>query len=219
VDGRLVRAPHDREGEVRPIEPGRDPHRIAQPEAPDDVGRDTRSRRGGGREDGARPDRPGDLAEAKVVGSEVVPPLAHAVGLIHDEQADLGLAEPVDKARCREPLRGDVQHVDLPPDRPLQRGAVRGPVALRVDELRAPAEALDLIHHQRDERRDDHREVAIHKRRKLVAGRLAGAGRHHEEHVATMDRPLDRRALARPEIGVAEVAAQRLGERVRGHPF
>ena len=46
-------------------------------------------RRGGGGEDRARLQAARDLAELEVLGAEVVPPLADAVGLVHDEQADV----------------------------------------------------------------------------------------------------------------------------------
>ena len=50
----------------------------------------------------------------------------------------------------------------------------------------APArlQRLDLVLHQRDERRDDDRQVVADQRGQLVAERLARAGRHHDERVA-----------------------------------
>ena len=82
-------------------------------------------------------------------------PLAHAVRLVDDEEADLGLGEAVGEAGRREALRRDVEHRDLAVERPLERVAVVGRVALGVDQLGAAAEALDLVGHQRDQRRDD----------------------------------------------------------------
>ena len=206
-------------GEVRAVEAGGDPDRVAKPEPLGDVGGDPRGRGRGRGEDRARAERPGDLAEAQVVGPEVVAPLAHAVGLVDDEDPDRRLAQAVDEARRREALRGDVEHRHLAGDRALQRPAVVGAVALGVDQLGAPAEALDLIGHQRDQRRDDHRELAVEDRRQLVAERLAGPGRHHQQHVAAGDHGLDRLQLSGPEPGVAELAPQGLGELCLVHPW
>jgi hypothetical protein len=69
-------------------------------------------------------------------------------------------------------------------------------------------ERLDLVLHQRDERRDDDGEVVREQRGKLVAERLARARRHHDERVATRERGLARLALAASEAGESEVLAQ-----------
>jgi hypothetical protein len=45
-------------------------------------------------------------------------------------------------------------------------------------------ERLDLVLHQRHQRRDHERQVRPHQRRQLVAERLARAGGHHHQHVA-----------------------------------
>jgi hypothetical protein len=99
----------------------------------------------------------------------------------------------------------------------LERRAVVGGVALGVDERRAAGrghvERVDLVLHERDERRDDERQVVAHERGKLVAERLPGAGRHDDEHVARgwPDGRPDGLLLARAEGVEAEVLAQRGG--------
>ena len=90
---------------------------------------------------------------------------------------------------------------------------------LRVDEPDAaggdPLQRVDLVLHQRDQRRDDQRQVIADQRRQLVAERLAGACRHHDERVATVDRGLHCSLLTGPEGGEPEV----LGEcGVKVHP-
>src|SRR3712207_8658497 len=61
-------------------------------------------------------------------------------------------------------------------------------VALGVDEPdragRDALERLDLVLHERDERRDDDRQVGPHERRQLVAQRLAGP--RSEEHTSEL---------------------------------
>jgi hypothetical protein len=53
--------------------------------------------------------------------------------------------------------------------------------------------------HQRDQRRHDDGEAVANKRRKLVAQRLAAAGRHHREHVAAVEDRRDDVGLTGPE--------------------
>ena len=179
---------HDGERQVRPVEPGRDPRRVAQPEAGDDVVGDLRRRRRGRGDDGLRAEPARRVGEAEVVRAEVVPPLGDAVRLVDHEQPDLGLPDPLEEAGRREPLRGDVEQPRAAADRAVERRAVRRRVLLRVDHRhlagRDALERLDLVLHERDERRDDDREVRAHERGELVAERLARARRHDDEHVA-----------------------------------
>ena len=182
-------ARHHGEGQVRAIEAGGDPHRVAQPQARDDVRRDLRRRRGGRGHERLRAQPARRVGQAEVVRAEVVAPLRDAVRLVDDEQPDVrGLAAPrrspatrSARARCRagaprrrRPARSD--------------GAVGPGVLLGVDHGGAPRgdalEPLDLVLHQGHERRDHHREVVAHQRRQLVAQRLARARGHDDEHVA-----------------------------------
>ena len=76
--------------DVRPVEPGGHPQRVAQPEPWRDVGR--HARRGGGRggHDRHGSQRARGVRQTEVVGAEVVPPLRDAVGLINHEEPDPG---------------------------------------------------------------------------------------------------------------------------------
>ena len=145
--------------------------------------------------------------------------------LVDDEQADARVPDPLEEAGRREPLGRDVQQPRVAGHGALDGAAVRRRILLGVDERdaagRDPLERVDLVLHQRDERRDDERQVGPHQRRQLVAERLARAGWHHHQHVAAGDGGLDRLALAGPEPGEAEHLPQRLaglgraGERPR----
>ena len=82
-----------------------------------------------------------------------------------------------------------------------------------VAEVREPRA---LVAHERDQGRDDHRQVVAGERGELVAEALAAAGRHDDERVAAVQCRLDRLALAGPEGREAEQGEQRLGRRVGG---
>jgi hypothetical protein len=71
------------------------------------------------------------------------------------------------------------------------------------------AQRVDLVFHQRDERRDHDRGAGAVQRGHLVAQRLAAAGGHEHERAAAADDVLDDLALVRAELVVAEDVAQR----------
>ena len=135
------------------------------------------------------------------------------MGLVDDEQPDVRPPQALEEPGRGEPLRRDVEQPHVARHRLLDRAAVGRGVALRVDERdtarRHALERLDLVLHQRHQRRDHEREVRAHQRRKLVAERLARARRHHHEHVAVRERGADRVRLAGPEGGEAEQLVQR----------
>ena len=99
---------------------------VVQTEAGDDVVGHLRRRRRGRGDDGLRAEPARRVGQAEVVRAEVVPPLGDAVRLVDHEQPDLGLPDPLEEARRREPLRGDVEQARAAADRAVERGAVRG---------------------------------------------------------------------------------------------
>ena len=130
--------------------------------------------RGRGRERDARHGGPalGQLGEGQVVGPEIVAPLRHAVRLVDREQRDLAAGEEALGALGRESLGRDVEQIE--PAREvglLHLGALRR--ILRGIEERGThthgLHGLDLVVHERDERRDDHTGSLSHERRHLVA--------------------------------------------------
>ena len=198
-------ARHHGEGQVGAIEARGDAHRVAQPQARDDVGGDLRRRRGGRGDERLRAQPARRVGEAEVVRAEVVAPLRDAVRLVDDEQPDVRRAQRLGEARRREALRGDVEQAHLARGGARQRGAVGRRVLLGVDQRGAARgdalERLDLVLHERHERRDHHREVVADQRRQLVAQRLAGARGHDDEDVARRRRGRSPPARPRPARG------------------
>ncbi len=81
-----------------------------------------------------------------------------------------------------------------------------------VDERRrnaAPREAVDLILHQGDQRRDDERDAGQLQRGQLIDQRLARAGGHDHQRVAAAQHGVQRGFLARAKSGEVEVPVQR----------
>jgi hypothetical protein len=154
--------------------------------------------------------------QRQVLGSEIVAPLRHAVRLVDREQRDLDTIDQVEATRHSQPLRRDVQEVELAGDQ-RTLGRARGLGALgRIEECGAHAQlqqGSDLVLHQRNQRRDDDARPRPHQRRDLIAERLPPAGRHQHQRVAAADDVVDDFALAGAEARVAEGLAQQLARR------
>ena len=165
----------------------------------DDVGAHGGSGRGGQRQHDRVAEGVDDVAEAAVVGPEVVAPLAHAVGLVDDEQRRLGADQGLEGVLAGELLGG--QEHELEVARPQAANACAGGVADRRVDLDRRAhvlalEADDLVALQGDERGHHHGGPGSGGGDHLVDGRLAVAGRHDGQHVPPPDRGVGRRALA-----------------------
>ena len=66
------------------------------------------------------------------------------------------------------------------------------------------AQRVDLVLHQRDQRRDDDADAIAQQRRNLVAQRLAAAGGHQHQRVAAAHHVLDHLGLMPAKRGIAE---------------
>jgi hypothetical protein len=81
------------------------------------------------------------------------------------------------------------------------------------------AQRVDLILHQRDQRRHHDAGALPQQRGNLVAQRLAAAGRHQHQRVATFAQVLDDGLLLAAETGITENALKQVegGGIHRGH--
>ena len=173
---------------VRPIEPGHRLVRIAQIEQPRDVGANARRSRSGERRHNGPLRQLGDeIAHGQIRRAEVLPPLRHAVGLVHRNERDAGLARELDETGIGQALGRNVH--DLV--RALERAAQHGCLLARRKrgvEVRAPNSRLDkgahLIAHERHERAYHQGQSAQHDARHLVAHRFSRARRHDCKRVA-----------------------------------
>ena len=133
--------------------------------------------------------------QADIFRTEIVPPLRHAMRLVDRKQRDIGLAEQGEAARRQQPLRRDVEQVEIAGEQPPLdfRGFLER--QRRVQHRRVDAgleQARDLVAHQRDQRRDHDAAAFAQQRRQLIAQRLAAAGRHQHQAIAAIgDMPDD----------------------------
>ena len=126
------------------------------------------------------------IAQPGVIGAEIVAPLADAVGLVDRQQFQAHRPHRFQEPRAAEPLRHDVGQAELARRDPIE------PVVLLLDGQRAIDESdgkaaglelIDLVLHQRDQRRDDQRQPVERQGRQLVAKALAAAGGHDAQAV------------------------------------
>jgi hypothetical protein len=193
--------------DVRTIETGNEHPRLLEPQVLEDLppGKVV----GGGRQRDSRDaGKPfSEDVELSVLGTEVMSPLAHAVGLVDGEESDSGLPEKLEKGGHREPLRSHVQKIDSslddirfdPPGIASRKARVQ--IRRPHSEL---AERVDLVLHEGDEGRDHHADTFSSEGRDLVAEALAAARGHQNERVPARGDVLDYRLLVSAEVRIPE---------------
>ena len=160
----------------------------------------------------------GPVAEpiSRKAGRKSCPHWRDAVRLVDHEQADRMRRQRSDEVGIGESLR---RREDDPRaafgDRQLGRGDLGGAqCAVQLDRRNAElVELVALVLHQRDQRRDDHRDPGQQGRRQLVAQRLACAGRHRRERRPAGQHVGDDRFLAFAQGPDPEGPAQRALDR------
>ena len=127
------------------------------------------------------------------------------------QQRDSGLSETLGSPSRVESLRCDVQQLDFAavhtskPVRDLSRGEGA------VDESSgqpARGQRVDLIFHQRDERRHYHSQAGKNQRGHLKAERLSAAGGQNDDGIAPSQNSGHSRFLTRSEVVVAKGALE-----------
>jgi hypothetical protein len=144
------------------------------------------------------------------------------VGLIDDEKAGLHLLHGAEEGRRVEALGRDVEKsvkavAELVVDEALLVGGLRA-----VENMSGNAEfakVRGLVGHERNERRDDECESALHDGRKLEAEALAGPGGHDADNIVSGEDVFDGLALGGTEAVVAEDGAKCVVEGKHGPKF
>ncbi len=196
--------------EVGPLEAGDEALRVVQGQLLDDVAADAvggRGRQGDGRRIAQQL---AEVAQPGVIGAEIVPPLADAMGLVHRQELQPHRPDRLQEPRAAEPLRHHVHQPELAGRHLVQPGVLLGHRQRAVDERHRQPEGLeliDLVLHQGDQRRDDQRQPVQDHGRQLVAEALAAAGGHDAQAIACPARTVEMtsfcpwRNSARPNRG------------------
>ena len=140
-----------------------------------------------------------------------MPPLRNAVRLVDGEKGEAGARQQLQATRRHQPLGRDIEQIEGPvANGALDLGGLAGRQP-RIEGRRAHprlAQRVDLVLHQRDQRRHDDADARTQQRRDLVAQRLAAAGRHQHDGVAADDDVFDNRKLLAAEAVKPENLAQ-----------
>ncbi len=202
--------------QVGAVEAGDDGLLGGDAEAGADVGH--HGRRGGRRErqHALGPELARPRSQLEVVRPEVVPPLGDAVRLVDREQRDRRLGQLGEEALVVEPLGCDVEELQAAGAEAVGDVACLGLLDARIEPRCIDAlehERVDLILHQRDQRRDDDGDAVEHQGGELIAEALPGSGGEHRERGAAGEERLDDALLARSEGAEAEPGLEHLAGR------
>src|SRR5437588_231999 len=154
--------------------------------------------------------------ELQVIGPEVMAPFRDAVRLVDREQRDLRLAELLQESLVVEALGRDVEQLQAAGAKAFGDGSHLVRVEARVEPRCVDAarrEEVDLVLHQRDQRRDHDGHAVEQQRRQLIAEALPSTGRENGERGASGEQRLDDLLLARAERGEAELLLEYLARR------
>ena len=113
---------------------------------------------------------------------------------VDGEQRDSSARELREEALVVETLRRDVQELERAGAEPIEDLTLLGGAQARIEPLRvdsAPLQEVDLILHQRDQRRDHDRHPLQQQRRQLIAEALARPGRKDRERRSACEQCLD----------------------------
>ena len=141
-------------------------------------------------------------ASRAIFRAEIVTPLADAMSLVDREAGNFQARGKIEKSRRQQPLRRD-EYKMMPAAGDLALDVTQlhliHPAMERRRRIARQAQRIDLVLHQRDQRRDHDVGASRDRGRHLVAERLAAPGRHHDQRVAPLESGLDSLRLQRPQ--------------------
>ena len=152
-------------------------------------------------------------AYLEVVGAEVIAPLGDAVRLVHHYHADAQHVQIGAEKEGREPFGRDVEELEAPVGRVVERRVHLPAVHSRMYGDGADAPGLQVLHlvlHQGDQGRYHERQPPAHHRGHLEADRLASSGGQYRQYVAPFQRGVNDFLLHRAERAVAPIFLQSL---------
>ena len=151
---------------------------------------------------------PDELGDVEIVGPEVVTPLRQTVRLVEDPGGDLAVTERLSEGRTAELLGGDEDQPQIAQPQLVEHGAAldggQHPIEIARTGDAARNQVVDLILHQRLQRRDHHRQragaIVAGQGRQLEAQRLAAARGEDRQRGLTAKSVLDDGPLQRASV-------------------
>jgi hypothetical protein len=201
-----------RQREVGALEAGYQLERFSQVQLARYIGSDVRG--GGCREGCHRNSELGtQFTQAQVVGSEVVSPLANAMGLIHNQARNSRSGKGVPESPVCQSFRGNVNQMQTSGRQIVQSKGPRArgrPRVNRSGRNTTLSETIHLILHESNERRHHNGCAFESDGGELVAQGLSRTGGHDGNHIAAGKNLFDQLALGRSKGAVPEGPAQQV---------
>ena len=194
--------------QIRPVEARHHGYRVREAQQAHDIL--PHLARGRGRKrphHGAAGQRFQKAGDIQIPGAEILPPLRHAVGLVHTHHADVHALRKILKARREQPLGRDVDdfiHTFHGVGYGLRRLPLRQGRVQVCGAHAALHQRVHLVLHQADERRHHQRDARQQQRGQLVAHGFARARGHDAHGVAPLQKRVDELLLPGAKTLVAE---------------
>ena len=214
---RLVRDVRDEQLQIGPRESRHEFPRLAQTKMRQDIAAHFRCGRRGERRHLRAAQRFQNLIEPEIIGPEIVAPHRETMRFVDREKRDRALAERFQKRPTPETFRRDVDELEFASRQCADALALffgRDRAVYQRGRNSAALERVDLVFHERDQRRDDDGGAFEQERGQLVAKRFAAAGRHHDERIGAAGDRVDHFLLGIEKLPEAKIFFENV---VRGH--
>ena len=213
----LVRiASRNAEMQVFPRKPPYNRHRVVQPQMFQNILPHAGSGRGGQSRYLRAPHRFNSPAQLQIIRTEIMPPLAQAVSLIHGNHIHVHLRQSTHEPLMAETLRSHIHQLE----RPVLHAGQAFPLFRKAQGAvdhgggnPSGGKGVHLVFHQGDQRADHQADPVPAQGGKLVAQGFPSPGGHHHQHVAAFHDGSHHAVLSLPQTGKAEVLLQCLHRR------
>lgn len=162
---------HQHIADVRPVEAADLYERIVKSQQTDDIAAGGVIGGGGQRHKRDLRHPLTQLAQRGIFRAEVMAPLGDAVRFVHRQHRQIPVRQMLKEIVEHQPFRGDIQQTNLPAAAAGHHVLLLFAALGRVQTGRRHAvgqQLIDLIFHQRDQRRDHYRQAAHNQRRYLI---------------------------------------------------
>ena len=160
---------------------------IVEAQVRNDIGANAFSGGGGERHERSFWEKVAQCGKLAIFGTEIVAPFTDAMGFVDGDEGGLPFFEIVEEAGEHEAFGRDVEEFERIVVQAAKAffGFVGGEGGIEAGrEDAAGGELIDLIFHQRDQRRNDDSQAVVEDGGKLEAERFAAAGGQEREGVA-----------------------------------
>ena len=200
------------EAQIRAVETADENARIAQAKLLHNIGFSNLVGSGCERKNGHIGETLGEHSQLRILRAEIMPPLRHTVRFVDGNHRHF-YAFLQSSNLSHKALRRDVENFYLATTATVENQAIGIFIVAAIQSFGIHAVGLQGIHlvlHQRNERRHHQCHAIEHKSRYLVANRLASAGGHQHQSIASGHHIVDNLLLLRAKGIIAVYRFQKL---------